>query len=318
MAFIKHLKHRLYLFFTLPHSAAPLGIFRILIALFVLLQAALWYRDWLAFFGSDSWMQWEISRALVINWSIHISQVAKFFSFFGLNEDEAVWLFFWIYVSHALGLLVGWFTRYFAIITWFCHYIIIASIDAFFYGVDIFLHISLFYIMIMPVSKAFSFDARYRKINTKPSWGITLSLRVLQIHICLAYLSAGYEKMLSVDWWMGNVLWRSLVQPDFRQFDLTWLAEYPWIPMLLSWFTMIVETGYCIAMWIPRVRIFWIVAIIFLHIGIAVFLGLWLFALIMILLSISAFGYDVYSDIRKWRQQISGENQKPLSVMEEK
>jgi hypothetical protein len=89
------------------------------------------------------------------------------------------------------------------------------------------------------------------------------------------------------------------VQPDFRQFDFTWLARYPWLAILLSWFTMFIETFYGIAMWIPRVRIYWLLSIIALHIGICLFLGLWLFGLIMILLSISAFGFDIYQDLIK-------------------
>lgn len=303
MVSIKRLRAKLDVFFTQPHPPAPLGIFRILISVFILLQAGLWYADWLAFFGPDAWLQWEISKALVINWSLHISQVAELFSLFGLDGEQAVILFFWIYVISAVGLLTGLFTRFWAVLTWFCHYIIMSSIDPYVYGVDIFLQIALFYIMIMPVARAYSLDARWRKINTASSWTVTLSLRVLQLHICLAYLSAGYEKMLSVNWWDGNVLWRSLVQPDFRQYDLTWLADKPWIPMVLSWFTMIVETGYCVAMWIPKLRVFWLAAIIMLHTGIAMFLGLWLFGLIMIILSISAFGYDVWQDIRQWQER---------------
>ncbi len=303
MIAIKPIQQQLEFFFTRPHHPAPLGIFRVLIASFVLVQAAFWYHDWLAFFGPDAWVQWEISRAMVINISIHISQVAEGFEHLGLDGDQAVMLFFWIYTVGAVGLLVGLFTRFWACLVWLCHYIMICSIDPYIYGVDIFLQIALFYIMIMPVARAFSLDAYFKRVSTNATWTVTLSLRVLQIHLCLAYLSAGYEKMLAAGWWDGNVLWRSLVQPDFREFELTWLADSPWILMLLSWFTMVVETGYCIGMWVPRVRVFWLAAIISLHAGIALFLGLWLFALIMILLSLSAFGYDAWRDIRAWQQK---------------
>ena len=95
-------------------------------------------------------------------------------------------------------------------------------------------------------------------------------------------------------------MWRSLVQPDFRQFDLTWLAHYAWVPILLGWFTIVTECGYGVAMWIPRLRFFWLAAIISLHVGIALFLGLGLFGLIMILLSISAFSYEILSDLTNW------------------
>ena len=286
-------------FFTTPISPIPLGIFRILVASFTLLQATIWYPDWAAFFGQDGWIQWEISRAQNESWRIQMSHVHQLLQHVGFSETQTVQTFFWIYILSAIGLLIGWFTRIWAILTWACHYIIMATIPTFVYGVDIFLHISMFYLMIMPAGKAFSLDVRQGRISPEPTWGVTLSIRVLQIHMCLAYFSAGAEKMLAKEWWDGNVLWRSMVQPDFRQFNLTFLADYPWIPKVLSWFTLIIETGYFIGMWIPKVRVLWLIGMILLHLGIGLFLGLWLFGLIMIIMSVSAFGFYAYQDVRK-------------------
>ncbi len=304
---ISTLKNRFISFWETPISPQPLGIFRLAIASFTLLQAFIWYPDWMSFFGPDAWIQWEISRALNAEWSIHIEYVYRLFHSLGLSEAHSVRLFFWIYVIAATGLLVGWHTRIWAFLTWLCHYVIMSTIPTFVYGVDIFLHIALFYLMVMPVSKAYSLDVWLGRVSSMPTWGVTLSVRVLQVHLCLIYVSSGYEKMFSPEWWDGNVLWRALVQPDFRQFDFTWLAKYPWIPILLSWFTMLIETGYCIGMWIPRLRVAWLGGIIFLHLGIGLFLGLWLFGIIMILLSVSAFGWEVYNDIQRL-------NKEPLHV----
>lgn len=294
-------------FWEKPLSPVPLGIFRILISVFVLIQAILWYPDWLAFFGQDAWIQWEISRAINNPWNIHMEHVYRLLNtLLGLTSAQSTMVFFWIYVVAALGLLVGWYTRVWAVLTWFLHFVVMSTIPSFVYGVDIFLHIALFYLMVMPVHKALSMDVWVRKVDASPSWGVTLSIRVLQIHMCLVYLSAGYEKMLAADWWNGNVLWRSLVQPDFRQADFTWLAQYKWLPMGLSWFTMSIETFYGVAMWLPRVRVFWLLGIIGLHVGIALFLGLGLFALIMILLSVSAFGWAAWADIRAFQGMSRG------------
>lgn len=285
-------------FFTAPLSPKPLGIFRILIAGFALLQAALWYPDWHAFFGQEGWIQWEISEALNESWRLHMADVFSLFEQVGLSTNQTVEIIFWLYVGSTIGLLVGWYTRIWAILSWGIHYILLSTITTFVYGVDIFLHISMFYLMIMPAGKALSLDVRQGRVASTPSWGVTLSIRVLQIHMCLAYLSAGFEKMLAVDWWNGNVLWRSLVQPEFRQFDLTFLADYPLIAMVLSWFTMIFETFYFIGMYIPKVRVIWLAGMIGLHLGIGMFLGLWLFGLIMIVLSVSAFGYYAWQDVK--------------------
>lgn len=301
MTTLRTLIQRVDSFFSTPQAPAPLGVFRILMAAFVLIQAFTWYPDWEAFFGREGWIQWEISRALNQAWNIHISQLYDWLHPLGLSERMVVFGHFWIYVISAGCLLVGWHTRLAAIFTWLCHLVIMSSVPTFIYGVDIFLHIALFYLMWMPVAKAFSLDLYQGRVTGEATWGVTMSMRVLQLHMCLAYFSAGYEKMLAPDWWNGNVLWRSLVQPDFRQFNFLWLADYPWVVKLLSWFTMVVETGYCIGMWIPRVRIGWLAGIISLHLGIMLFLGLYYFGLIMILLSISAFGYLAYADWQQWR-----------------
>ena len=287
------IKNKIIHFFEAPISPIPLGIFRICMAGFTLLQALLWYPDWLAFFGEDGWVQWEINTALANSWQLQISKIHDIFlhRFFHTTEEQSVMIFYWCYVVSALGLLLGIFTRFWAFTTWFLHFVLMSSIPAFTYGVDIFLHIGLFYQIVMPVAKAYSLDLYFKRVHSASTWGSTFAIRVLQIHLSLAYFSAGYEKMLVMEWWNGTVLWRAMVQPDFRQLDVTWMAHYPFIPMVMSWFTMILETFYFIGMQIPKVRFFWLMGMIGLHLGIGLFLGLWLFGLVMILLSISAFGY---------------------------
>jgi hypothetical protein len=293
---------RLNAFFEAPLPPQPLGFLRIAVAGFALVQAALWYPDWQVFFGPDGWLQWEVSRALTLDWSLHLSRIHAALAPLGLSEEQTVTGFFYFYVAAATGLLVGWHTRIFAFCTWVAHFAMMTTIPTFMYGVDIFLHIGLFYLLVMPVAKAYSVDVLQGRVSPDPTWGVTLSLRVLQIHVCLVYLSSGYEKARSVDWWSGNALWRSLVQPDFRQFDFTWLAEWSWLVVALSWFTIVVEAGYCVGMWIPRLRIFWLAAIVALHLGIGICLGLPLFGLIMILLSLAAFGHLALEDARAWRR----------------
>ncbi|HEX4629805.1 MAG TPA: HTTM domain-containing protein [Chthoniobacterales bacterium] len=288
-----------------PQSPAPLGVFRLLMAGFALFQAILWYRDWSAFFGPDAWVQWEISRALGLEWQLHMMHVAGFLKHFGFSPDQSVTIFYWTYVTFLVALLLGWHTRIAAFLVCLSHYVMMNTISIFVYGVDIFLQIALFYLLVMPVAKAYSLDVWQGRVSSSPSWGVTLSRRVLQIHLCLAYISSGFEKVQSPAWWSGNVIWRSLVQPDFRQYDFIWMARFPWLAMLSSWFTMVIESGYCFAMWVPRLRVLWMAGIIILHAGIAFFMGLGLFGLIMVLLTISAFGYEAWTDVKDSMRRVS-------------
>ena len=301
MKILHSFKNNAKRFFTAPISAAPLGLFRIFIAAFVLVQALLWFPDWLAFFGQDAWVQWEVSRALNQPWHIHMEGIYNLFAPFGFSPDTVCYIVYGTYVTSALGLLLGWYTRIWAVLVYLCHYVMMSTLPTFVYGVDIFTHISLFYLMVMPASKAFSLDVLQGRSDPTPTWDSTLAIRVLQIHLCLIYISAGFEKMRYAVWWEGNVLWRAMVQPDFRQHNMEFLAWYPVVSMLLSWFTMFIEAFYFVGVWIKNVRVYWLVGMILLHLGIGMFLGLWLFGIIMILLSLSAFGFDAYTDIKEWR-----------------
>ncbi len=303
MDLLNNLRQRFNDFFTRPADVRTLGLFRILLSLFLLVQAFLWLPDWANFLGREGWVQWELTRALNQFWHLHMEVLFTWVEPYGLTDVQFIYLFFWVYVGAGLGLLLGWYTRIWAVIAYLCHYVIMSTLPTFMYGVDIFLHISLFYMVLMPVGKVWSLDARQGRANPEPTWSSTLSIRVLQIHLCLVYFSAGYEKMAYSNWWEGNVLYRSMVQPDFRQFDLRWLAYVPVIPMVLSWLTMILETFYFIGMFVPRLRVYWLAGMIGLHLGIGLFLGLYLFGLIMILLSVSAFGVSIYKDLRHWRKE---------------
>jgi len=294
------LRRHLTRFLEAPIAVAPLGIFRVSMAAFLLVQGALWYRDWLLFFGSDGWLQWEISDALNVGWTLHLAGIHAVLQRAGFTPDQTAIAFFWVYMASGAGLLLGYRTRIWAVLACLCHYVIMSTISTFVYGVDVFLQIALFYLAVMPAAKAWSLDAWLKRVPTEPTWGTTLSIRVLQLHVCLVYMSSGFEKMRSAAWWDGNVLWRSLVQPDFRQFNFDWLAQHPWLPMALGWFTIVVESGYFVAMWVPRLRVLWLAAIIGLHLGIGLFLGLWLFGIIMILLSLAAFGYGAAADLKRW------------------
>jgi hypothetical protein len=56
------------------------------------------------------------------------------------------------------------------------------------------------------------------------------------------------------------------------------------------------ETFYPIfALW-KKSRKAWIAAIVGMHLGIGLFLGMWLFAVVMIILNLGAFGYEVVHD----------------------
>jgi ABC-type amino acid transport system permease subunit len=81
------------------------------------------------------------------------------------------------------------------------------------------------------------------------------------------------------------------MMPQFTTgLDWSWLAAAPVLATIASVGTLVIEMGYPIFMNVPRTRLVWLLFTVMMHIGIGVTLGLWLFAAIMIVLSVSAYG----------------------------
>jgi hypothetical protein len=80
-----------------------------------------------------------------------------------------------------------------------------------------------------------------------------------------------------------------------------WLAKVPWLPAMIGWSVLILETGYAFFVWRRSTRMIWLPAVVAMHFSIGVFLGMWLFGLIMIIMNLGAFGYEAVNDWVQWR-----------------
>jgi hypothetical protein len=188
-----------------------------------------------------------------------------------------------------VALLVGWNTRVAAAGAWFSHLMLMMTADSTNYGVDQFANIFLFYLTWMPSGAALSLDRRLGRAPIGPTSMARFALRVVQTHLCVVYLASGLGKAFGEQWWNGDAIWRTLNLPDYRQYDFTWLARYPWLAVGAGWMVLLVEIGYPILIWPRRTRRLWVAATVALHVGIVAFMGLSVFGAIMAVLTISAF-----------------------------
>lgn len=117
-------------------------------------------------------------------------------------------------------------------------------------------------------------------------------LRILQLHLCVVYLATGIDKTMGSDWWDGEAIWRSIQFYGLPYLQTLTLASHVWLAKLMSWGTLLIESGYPVFIWPRKTRAFFVTAILGLHIGIAATLGLWSFSAMMIVLTFSAFAMD--------------------------
>jgi predicted DCC family thiol-disulfide oxidoreductase YuxK len=283
------IKEKISKFTFEPASARPLAAIRIGVGFILLLQAYMTRSAIWDFFSSMGLLQGELARALSNPAVPQLAWLRDSLAPFGISEAWCIAAVCLTYVISLLFLTFGFFTRAAAIVSWFLHWVLMNSADSTNYGIDIYAHVFLFYMIWAPVGDALSVDALLRGQVDRISSAARLGLRVMQVQLCIAYLSSGIDKSMGIQWRTGDVLFRSVSLPLYRQFDMGWLANWPHLAFVASWSTLILETGYCIFIWPRATRKFWILGIIGLHLGIIFGLGLTLFGLIMCLLTIGAF-----------------------------
>lgn len=276
-------------FFTAPASARPLAVFRIGLAAVLLVQAYTLSGSLLDLFGNRGIVQWPIMDSSSMPGTPRLAWAVELFARFGIGDEAVVRSTFLIYVAGLAALLVGFQTRSAAVIVWFTHTMFKTSGTAVVYGVDTFAHIMLFYCIVMPVGHALSLDVAQGRVKGGPSSAARLSLRLLQIHLCIVYFASGIEKSLGADWWDGEAIWCALMRRDLCMWDMSWLANIPLIPKILGWGTLVLEIGYPLMVWSRKTRLFWGLQIVALHVGIAIMMSLVSFAAVMIVLTTSAF-----------------------------
>ena len=208
----------------------------------------------------------------------------------GLRE-ETILSVGWICLFGAgCSLLLGLFCRVSAILAWFLHLCAAKSGGFVSYGVDNFMTIALFYLMLSPLPDRYSLDWRLRKSRSKDPQLLGFWRRVLQLHLCLIYFFSGLTKCLGSGWWDGSNVWRALIRPPFGVIDPEILVSWKYLFPIAGIFICFLETAYPLFIWSRSTRKIWLICICAMHAGIGLAMGMYLFALIMIILNLAAFG----------------------------
>ncbi|HTN91647.1 MAG TPA: HTTM domain-containing protein [Sorangium sp.] len=280
-------------FVLAPASAEPLAALRIGLATVLLVQAALVAPALFELYGPAGILQGPLREAFAEIDLPGIGWLAERLGPLGIGETSILEFTGVVYVLSLASLLCGFRTRASALIAWITHRMLMVTADATVYGADLFANIFLFYLVWIPSGAALSVDRWMRgpsRAAAEPTLAARLGLRVVQLHLCIAYLASGLEKASGPSWWNGEAIWRSVMLPEYRQLDLSWLAWHPWLAQVAGWAVLCVEIGYAFLIWPRLTRRAVIVATALLHLGIAAFMGLGVFGAIMPVFTLAAFG----------------------------
>lgn len=208
----------------------------------------------------------------------------------GSGESFALSLAWVVLLGAALCLLIGLYSRPAAVVAWALQLASAKSGGLFTYGADNFLTIGLFYLMIAPLPDRWSWDWRKRAPSPPDPQRLGFHRRVLQCHLCLIYFFSGLTKCLGVGWWNGENLWRALTSPPFDRLPIEFVASFSPLLPLAGISICLLEIAYAFLIWPAWSRRFVLGSVCVMHLAIGVVMGMYLFALIMLVLNIAAFG----------------------------
>ncbi|MFL6514604.1 MAG: hypothetical protein ACJ8M1_06220 [Chthoniobacterales bacterium] len=235
---------------------------------------------------SEALLSIESSLIPRVSWLVEVGQHLR------VAESAVLRMIWAILLLSALLLTVGLFCRQAAVTAWFLHLACVKSTEAFAYGMDLFLSIALFYLMLAPLPDSKSLEIRVWRSSAHNPRMIGFFRRVLQLHLCVIYFFSGLAKCLGGNWWNGLNLWAALTRPPFNVLDPALIARWNFALAPLGIAICLVEISYPFLVWPKRTRTIWLGAVLAMHAGIGLAMGMYLFALIMIMLNLAAFAPD--------------------------
>src|SRR5437879_3122581 len=216
-----------------------------------------------------------------------------------MSEETVLSVAWACLLSAGCFLLLGLFCRPAAIVAWFLHLCAAESGGLLAYGADSFMTTALFYLMLSPLPDRYSFDHWVIETKSKNPQLLGFSRRVLQVHLCFVYFIGGLAKCLGDGWWNGSNLWRSLIRPPFNLVSPDILIRFKYALPALGISICLLEVSYLVFIWMKKTRRVWLVCILAMHAAIGLLMGLYLLALVMIVLNLAAFGVPDTSTIAK-------------------
>jgi hypothetical protein len=226
-----------------------------------------------------------------------------------LHQGEYRWTYLWSIDSTAflvvhevvailLGLMmsVGFLTRIAVPLAWFLTLMVCHRATGYLFGLDQVVMMLAMYLIIAPCGATWSVDAWLRKkkgwesplfpANVESSLN-TIATRLIQCHLAIVYLFGGLGKLRGEMWWDGSAMWFAFASYEYQSLDATWMGRYPMLLAVVTHLTLFWEVFYCALVW-PRWSRYWLVGMaVVMHSGIALFLGMVTFGMMMIVANLA-------------------------------
>jgi uncharacterized membrane protein YphA (DoxX/SURF4 family) len=291
--------NRLLGFLFSPDTDNWLAILRIGLGVQVVLYSLSLRDDWNYLFSgtlrrvAEALLSLESHFIPRLGWPIHLGAQV------GLREETVLFVTWALLLVAGSSVLVGFGCRISAIAAWLIHLCAAKSGAFVSYGMDNFMTVGLFYLMLSPLPDRYALDSRLRNLRPKDPQLSGFWRRVLQLHLCAIYFFSGLTKSLGPGWWNGSSVWRALIRPPFNVLDPEILIKWKYLFPLAGVFVCVLEIGYAFFIWNRTTRKIWLFGICGMHLAIGLTMGMYLFSFIMIVLNAAAFGPGLFREETK-------------------
>jgi hypothetical protein len=298
-------------FFFTPADPATYSLIRILAGAMLLYTHAVWTLRFDDFFGVSPWLPVSVVRQ-----SPELGPYA-WSHFYWIEAPWLLWTIHFVALAVMAMFTLGLFSRTTSILTFLFTVSYANRVAPALFGLDHINGLLALYLMFGPSGACYSLDrwiARRRLGRdlpaVQPSVGANLGIRLIQLHMCVIYLFAGLGKLKGDFWWDGTAMWYAAANLEYQSLDLTWLASWPLLTTLLTHVTVWWEAAYCVLVWPRLTRPIIILLAIPLHLGIALFLGMITFGLVMLIANLAFVSPGLVRAVVEWplrRGKIAGE-----------
>ncbi len=180
-------------------------------------------------------------------------------------------------------------------------------------GFDLFMIGTNFFLMFMPVDKAFSIDSLRRKLQTpfvhystyiKPT--VSVLAYYLPVIICLGFLyfDSALHKMFAPHWRNGLGAWLPSSIPYYvSAINMSWLLNIEWLQKSIGYLILIFQFSFIFLFFFKKLRLLYFVIGFSLHLGITVSFNIYPFGLGMLIFYTLIFPFCYYQKIGEWLQE---------------
>lgn len=202
-----------------------------------------------------------------------------------------------VFLILLLGVFFGLTNRFFMFITWILMMGFIHRNYGILFGADVIGALFLFYLSFTRCYENYSIRNLFKSnlkhlsllqrlrgdsaVLVSDEWSSAF-YRLAQFQICVIYAYTGFEKLKGASWWNGSALWTVFANPQTVIMDMTWMRYFPATIAVMTFVTIIFEIYFPMAIFIPKLKKYWLGAGVLFHMSIGVLMGLLPFSLVML------------------------------------